>query len=60
MTDVNAPTPRYTHQRALCWLCFLQHIRTHLDADSRCPVHGLLKDRVLGIVRVDTKLLEDQ
>ena len=43
---------------ALCWLCFLAHVETRLDAQSRCVVHGLVKDRVLGIVRVDVTLLE--
>ena len=42
----------------LCWLCFLAHVGTRLDAKSRCAIHGLVKDRVLGIVQVDVKLLD--
>jgi hypothetical protein len=42
----------------LCWLCFLDHDATVLDAASCCPKHGLVKDRVLGIVQVDTRMLD--
>ena len=43
----------------LCWLCFVARIRTELDTDSRCPMHGLVRDRVLGLVRVDIRMLEE-
>jgi len=43
---------------ALCWLCFLDHIETRLDTASRCSIHGLVKDRVLGMIRVDVNLLK--
>lgn len=41
----------------LCCWCFVLQIKTVLDAESRCPVHGLVKDRILGLVRMDTRLL---
>jgi hypothetical protein len=43
--------------RPVCWLCLLDRVRTDLDAASRCPVHGLVRDRVLGFVQVDVRLL---
>lgn len=46
-----------TPERPLCWLCFVNHDETRLDEQSRCPFHGLMKDRVLGIVRVDVRML---
>ena len=39
-----------------CW-CALAHVDTRLDADSRCPVHGLVLDRFLGTVRMDVRFL---
>lgn len=46
-----------TAKAPLCWLCFVGHVETRLDSESRCPTHGLVKDRVLGLVRVDERLL---
>jgi len=37
----------------LCWLCLVSRVETRLDTDSKCSIHGLVKDRVLGFVRVD-------
>lgn len=48
------------NQNAVCWLCFVVRVETRLNDDSRCPIHGLVKDRVLGLVRVDTRLLDDK
>lgn len=42
----------------LCWLCCLDNIPTPLDAESKCPMHGLVKDRVLCMIQVDVKLLK--
>lgn len=44
-------------KQPVCWICFLEHVETRLDADSRCPLHGLIRDRVLGIVRVSETFL---
>lgn len=44
----------------LCWLCFLDHNGTPLDEASRCPIHGLVRDRVLGLVRIDERFLKTQ
>lgn len=44
--------------RPLCWRCFLQHDEEHLDEKSCCRIHGLVKDRVLGIVRVSVNILD--
>lgn len=44
----------------VCWLCFLDHIETRLDAESRCPIHGLVKDRVLGLVRMAVGFLKER
>jgi len=48
------------YQRALCWLCFLNRVATRLDVESRCPMHGLIRDRVLAIVQVDVQFLDGE
>lgn len=44
-------------RRPVCWICFVAGVVTRLDDESRCPMHGLVRDRVLGIVQVDTRIL---
>jgi hypothetical protein len=44
-------------RRPLCWLCFVARVESRLDAESMCVVHGLVKDRVLGFVQVDERIL---
>jgi len=46
--------------RPLCWLCFVAHDETRLDSDDRCPIHGLVRDRVIGIVQVDISFLKER
>jgi hypothetical protein len=43
--------------RRLCWLCFVGGLRNQLDSESRCHAHGLVLDRLIAIVQVDTRLL---
>ena len=47
-----------TDEWAFCWLCALDRIVQRLDAKSCCVMHGLVKDRILGIVQVDVRFLE--
>jgi hypothetical protein len=46
-------------QPLCCW-CVINRVETRLDADSRCPVHGLVRDRLLGFVRMDVKFLTEE
>jgi len=59
MTDAPFPETHRATLRPLCWLCFLDRVATRLDAESHCPFHGLIRDRVLGIVHIDAGFLTD-
>jgi len=44
--------------RPPCWLCLMNGYVVRLNVSSRCPIHGMVRDRVLTIVQVDTRLLK--
>ncbi len=41
-----------------CW-CAVNGQEAILDASGRCPKHGIVRDRLLGVVQVDKRLLGD-
>lgn len=47
------------NRRPLCCWCAINYVETRLDADSRCPVHGLVLDRLLGTVRLDVRFMDN-
>ncbi len=53
------PAARLQNLKPVCWLCWLDDYAPQLlSSDSRCAIHGLVLDRILGIVQVDVRLVE--